>query len=285
MRGLGIGCSVGVVFGILLIIGIASQNGFLMWVGVIGLGISGLAALILDNKETANLKEKLRIQMEEVVKVNGFKASQTFISEDRETLIAIDESAKKILIVENQNDNSGSELIDGLSKYDYSVFEFGYSEILQSEIIIDGISITKTSRTGQIGGALVGGVLAGGVGAIIGGLGASTSSTDSVNKIQLQIVVNNSKKSFFRITFGYYPEKTTKSTPEYKRDHDNATHWYNIFSFIIQKDNNEISSSQSEGKMQNTSVADELMKLSQLLKEGLITREEYEKQKNKIMEV
>ncbi|MEK5444442.1 hypothetical protein [Fredinandcohnia sp. FSL W7-1320] len=47
---------------------------------------------------------------------------------------------------------------------------------------------------------MLGGIVAGGVGAVIGGLSGSQTSTNEVKKIQLQVVVNDTKKSFNRIT-------------------------------------------------------------------------------------
>lgn len=283
MKSLRMGCLTMLFFAILLIVGAVNGIVSLVWIGIFGAGISALLALIFDNKETLNLKEKLDKEMNQKLhEVVDFNATQKFTSEDRETLIAIDETNKKVCILENQFNNDGKELIEGMSNYLYKVHVFNFSDIIQSEIITDGVTVTKSSRKEQLGGAIIGGSIAGGVGAIIGSSGASQKSEQEVSKIQLQVVVNNTIKSFFRITFGYFPEKTSSSSSEYVTSEKKATHWHNLMTHILKSDNDS-SSDKKLTKNESYSVADELMKLSQLLKEGLITQEEFDKQKQKLI--
>lgn len=56
------------------------------------------------------------------------------------------------------------------------LFPNPFSAVLEAEIVVDGKTVTKTSRGSQAVGVVVGAVLAGGLGAVIGGLSASSST-------------------------------------------------------------------------------------------------------------
>lgn len=241
----------------------------------------------MDYKRKRKFSKQLEVDLDQILsKLGPFKWSQKFYAVDKESMIAIDEENKKICIINNQYNNLNIELSKSFSKFDYKAMVFNYNDILQSEIIEDNNIITKTSRSGQLGGAILGSILAGGVGAVIGSLGASKTSSTTTKKMQLQIVVNNSEKSFYRILFSSFPEALPKTNYQYKKVYDEILHWHNILSYLIKSvDENELNNidSPKEIKKQNLSISNELLQLSELLKNELITKEEYEKLKMKII--
>lgn len=289
--GVGIGC-LGLIIIAIIFFSSASSGEIssgLIWFCIIGGIISAFGGLFIDSMRKGNLSAELIKKMKEILDgIEGFKVTQEFISPDMETMIAIDEDNKKVLIINNKIENV-AELSQTLSKYDYEHQIFSYKDILQSEILEDDVTITRTSRGSQIGGALLGGVLAGGVGAIIGGLSGSTKSTNEVKKVQLQIVVNNTKKSFYRITFMSAETAISKSSSIYINSNKQITHWHSLFKVIIDiadkedKRNTIQSNNNNDNKTTTSNTADEIRKLHDLLKEGIISQEEFDIQKKKII--
>lgn len=66
-----------------------------------------------------------------------------------------------------------------------------FTDIIETQVVVDGKTITKTSRGSQALGIAVGGVLAGGLGALIGGLSASTSETKKIKNVSLKLLMND----------------------------------------------------------------------------------------------
>ncbi|PAD77592.1 SHOCT domain-containing protein [Paenibacillus campinasensis] len=305
----GIGCLGIIVMFFIISVGAKNDNSVVIWFGIFGIMISSFSSYYLEKKRERDKEEKIirqNYQMSKSIKSeldlafnklkrDFFYASQEAVSADLSSMIAIDEDNKKIAIIYNTYDNKGLELSQALSRINYTSKIFNYDDILQSEIIEDGATVTRTSRSDQLGGALLGGLIAGGVGAVIGGLSAATASSTQVGQVQLQIVVNDSQKSFYRITFGSFDQAVPKSSLEYKKVYDDVLHWHNILSYLI-KNVNKVGSNEDEANDaanqasnhhvivqdvhgQKMSLADELLKLSELVKQGVITQEEYEKLK------
>ncbi|PGP04496.1 hypothetical protein CN996_09745 [Bacillus cereus] len=289
--GVGIGCLGLIIIAIIFFSAVSSGDisDGLIWFCIIGGIVSAFGGLIIDAMRKGNLSAELVKKMKEIVDgIEGFKVTQEFISPDMEAMIAIDEDNKKVLIINNKVENV-AELSQTLSKYDYEHQIFSYKDILQSEILEDDVTLTRTSRGSQIGGALLGGILAGGVGAIIGGLSGSTKSINEVKKVQLQIVVNNTKKSFYRITFMSAETAISKDSSIYINSNKQITQWHSLFKVIIDMADKEDKGNNiqiNHNNVSNTSTsnfADEIRKLHDLLKEGIITQEEFDSQKKKII--
>jgi hypothetical protein len=198
--------------------------------------------------------------------LSDFTSTQKILGDDGKTGLAIDEKRKKIgLITQNH--------IDVIS----------YSDILSSEIFEDGDTITRSSRTSQVGGALLGGLVLGGVGAIIGGLSGRKTSSKKVNRIDLRLTVNRTQSPIHDINF--YNGLCKRTDSIYKKTIDQVRHWHGLIDVLIriadrddQAKENEASSSRVD-----VSVADELAKLADLQKKGIISEEEFATQKSKLL--
>lgn len=214
--------------------------------------------------------------------LEGFNVSQKYVSNDMDTSIMLDEVNKKVCIL--YSELSQKLLLD-------------YKDILESEIIEDGNTITKTSRSSQIGGALLGGILLGGVGAIIGGLSGQKKSEQEVTRVDLKIVVNSTQKPVHIINFLIGLELVTgkissirKDSPKYKEAMSKASHWHSLISVLIRRADEEDklkelspTSNANVNDQQGLSVADELRKLKQLKEESIISDDEFETQKRKLL--
>jgi low affinity Fe/Cu permease len=201
-------------------------------------------------------------------KVEGFSSTQKYESPDKKQILSIDENSNRLCFVD-----FGKE-----SKV------YKYKEILQSEIIEDDVSVTKTSRGSQIGGAVIGGLLAGGVGSIIGGLSGESKTMDEVKKIELQIVVNDTKNPIVTVTFMDKPYTIEKSEDTYKNSYNTANHWQKLISVLIkQADEEDKKKEQTKFNRSTSSITEELTKLANLKKEGYLTKEEFDIQKEKLL--
>ena len=153
---------------------------------------------------------------------------------------------------------------------------YSFNDIMESEIVVDGLTLVKTSATSTIGRAIVGGVLTGGVGAIIGGVTGKKSHNELVKYIDLKICINDSSNPFYKIRF--LDTECKKGDFIYKEGYEKAEKWHGIVStFIKQSEVNE-----NKNKSESSNVND-LLKLKELLDSDLLTREEFEEQKKKLL--
>jgi hypothetical protein len=198
---------------------------------------------------------------------HGVSVTKSIISDDRKVLLAIDEENKCLATVKL----NGSTPI--FKRYDFK-------DVISSEIVEDGEQIIKTSRGSQLGGAIVGGVLLGGVGAIIGGLSGKKKANDKVKEIKLLITVNDMQSPVYEVYF-LKTTPTKKGSLIYKQAINSANEWHGLISVIVKRSDVEAAASTTGGN--GKSVADELKKLSELLKEGIINQGDFESQKAKLL--
>lgn len=125
-------------------------------------------------KQVSSLRESL--------KTNNFSISHEIES------CFIDAARKKVCFYESQ---------EGKVKY----WVLNYLDVLGTTILKDNETLHKTANGSVIGRAIVGGVILGGVGAIIGGLTASSNTNVKIKKIVLEVVLNCPDHPVHRIYF------------------------------------------------------------------------------------
>lgn len=213
----------------------------------------------------------------ELVSRDDFTVSQFYLGEDGRSGIAIDGSETRIALPELVGDEGQIRVIN-------------YNDILSSELYIDGETVTKTERGSQIGGALIGGIMFGGVGAVIGGLSGSKRSADEVRNIDLRLIVRDSQQPVHDVKFLdgkiLIDGKTNKRSNKYKESLSQARHWHGLIEVLIRtadKEDAKKEITQPFTEKQQSSVADELLKLSQLLQSGVLSEEEFKAQKQKLL--
>ena len=151
---------------------------------------------------------------------------------------------------------------------------YTYNSILQCEVVEDGVSILKSSTTSTIGRSILGGILAGGVGAIIGGTTSSKAQNVEVSSLDLKIIVNDPKNPVYKINFLNF--KVKKNSLIYKDYYPKIEHWHALISGLIKQGSIEYDNSAKT----HVSIADELIKLKDLMDQGVITEEEFSNQKS-----
>lgn len=208
-------------------------------------------------KNMSGLEIKKLIEQKEE-KENNFEATKKI-----STYLYLDEKHKQWAIPE--------ATITGKVK---SLKIFDYSEIIDFELIEDGTSITK----GGIGRALVGGAIFGGVGAIVGGTTGKKKTKTTCSKLQIKITLNNMENPIEYINFIQGEIKTDGVI--YRTFYNYAQQVLSALQIICNK--NQMADKE-EIKSPTYSKADEILKLKRLLDEGIITEEEFQKEKQNLL--
>jgi len=204
-----------------------------------------------------------------------FNPTQQVMGCDGNSGLAVDEPQKKICLITNNGTSVSQRIIY-------------YKDILSVELFEDGTSITKTVRTSQIGGAIVGGLLLGGVGALAGGLSGKTETSGKVKRIDLRLIVNDTNAPLHDVAFMNVEGK--KEGIIYTQAIQVARRWHGIVEVLIKRvDSEEKSLQNSERQIQpalpNASVADEIKKLAELHHSGVLTSDEFQQQKSRLLGV
>lgn len=280
--GYGSGCAIQLIGGMLFLglMDISPTFAFLL------LFVFGIGGWILGYKITQSKNNDLRNSI--LMKMNianpqssSFQESKYLISNDYESKIAIDEKNKKVCIWTNTFVNA-QKLSPTFSKYEFTSKLFNFSEILSVEIIKDGKSITNVSRSSQIGGALVGGILAGGVGAVIGGLSGSSTTMESTSTINLGITVNDFSNPYYIINF--YSERDAEvQTTNDETAMFECKKWFGILSFLIKEIDKIEKVKDDKVEVKQFSLSTELSELNKLKEQGILTDDEFQNQKTKLL--
>ena len=171
----------------------------------------------------------------------------------------------------------------------YDIFD--YKEIIEVSYEENGTQLYSKSSMRTVGGAIVGGVLMGGAGAVVGGLSGTTTQHKEVKTMTLKILLRSTEKPTYLINFNESKRvlKTEDKSDNalYKKYQRNANKAKDILSVIIDKVKQEkvvaVRQVEPQTIQQSTTVADELAKLAKLKSDGILTEEEFNAQKTKLL--
>lgn len=150
---------------------------------------------------------------------------------------------------------------------------YSYSDIVDFELLEDGESVAK----GGLGRALVGGLLFGGTGAIVGGVTGKRKTTGVCSSLKLKVTVNNLTDPVVYINF--INTKTKKNSSTYQVIAELAQECLSVFQLICEKQKDEKKASSRS----SLSLADEIKQFKELLDEGIITKEDFDRKKNELL--
>ncbi len=166
--------------------------------------------------------------------------------------------------------------------------EFPFSAIVKVDILRDGTQVASTNRGSQALGAAVGAVAFGGVGAVIGALSGSSTSSSGTKKLSLQITVNDSNKPIHEVTF--YETDRKKGGKRGEMFFDQGAQQIAEFSAHLEtairkpeKASSAIITNDLSSHEENGTLADQIGKLWQLKEAGALTEEEFITQKARLM--
>lgn len=221
---------------------------------IIGL-VGGVGLAII---QTGNISKKKKAMEDHLARIDDFSATQKVMGGDGNTGLAIDEQRKKVCLIDNRQQTVSLRVVS-------------YKDLLSSEIFEDGATVTKTVRSSQIGGALIGGLALGGVGAIIGGLSGKTKTSGKVKKFALRLTVNDTKNPLHDVNFLYQGTQ--------------ARHWHGLVEVLIKRADTEDKTNitNSTPQIQPASIADEIKKLAELRDSGVLSVDEFQQQKARLL--
>ena len=235
------------------------------------IGVFIMSVFMYSGNQNKKMQENIASLLETA---SEFKQTKTITISDN-LIFLIDEVGKKLCVLRPQ-----------LKKI------YNYNQILDVEYIVNEKTISSKSNSNTIGRALVGGVLAGGAGAIIGGLTGKEKTENLISKIAVKVLFQD--LDFPSLTITYFDCVSVGGKPVAadsiycKGDIERAEDFVNTMRIIIEEGkgttNRSIQSQPEATPSLNKEkdikfVADEIKKLASLRDEGILTQEEFEKQK------
>ena len=168
---------------------------------------------------------------------------------------------------------------------------FNYTDIIEVSYEENGNQLYTKSAGRTVGGAIVGGVLMGGAGAVVGGLSGASKQNKEVKSIDIKILLRSTSRTSHVLHFNdanrVLKTKEDADRKLYEQYTKNANEAKDLLSVII--DDAKQATTQVVPVMsqpvapQSTSVADELSKLAKLKADGILTEEEFQAQKAKLL--
>lgn len=183
------------------------------------------------------------------------------------------------LAIDMKNEKILSIMWDFQTGRKFNVLKF--SDIRRVELTENGQVISSKSTARTIGGAIVGNAVAGGAGLILGGLSGDSKQKEKVNKIIIRIITNNIEMT--QVEYELYLGQVSKDDIKYKNAIRKAQEIENIIGLIIDKcdESKEVHKEYQESL--SNSIIEDLKKLSDMKDSGILTEEEFNKAKNKIL--
>lgn len=168
---------------------------------------------------------------------------------------------------------------------------FNYADIIEVSYEENGNQLFTKSAGRTVGGAIVGGVLMGSAGAVVGGLSGASKQNKEIKNMDIKILLRSTSRTScvlsFKDTDRILKTKDDSDRKLYETYAKNANQAKDIISVII--DNaKQVSTPIVQPVIQNvsttsSSVADELAKLAKLKADGILTDEEFQAQKAKLL--
>ena len=167
-----------------------------------------------------------------------------------------------------------------------------YSDIIEVSYEENGSQLYTKSAGRTIGGAIVGGFLMGGAGAVVGGLSGASKQNKEIENMDIKILLRSTIRTscvlHFKDVDRVLKTKEDADRKLYEKYVKNANQAKDVLSVII--DNaKQVSTPTAQPIAQpvvapaSSSVADELAKLAKLKADGILTDEEFQAQKSKLL--
>lgn len=170
---------------------------------------------------------------------------------------------------------------------------FNYTDIIEVSYEENGNQLYTKSAGRTVGGAIVGGVLMGGAGAVVGGLSGASKQNKEVKSIDIKILLRSTSRSscvlHFKDIDRVLKTKEDSDRKMYETYTKNANEAKDILSVIIDNAKQvQVNSPVAQPLIQkvpssSSSIADELTKLAKLKADGILTDEEFQIQKAKLL--
>lgn len=199
-----------------------------------------------------------------------FTASYIVKNSDSKHMFCIDDNKRKILYIIANNQ------IKHL---------FDFENLISVELIEDSNTTYSKSSVRTIGGGVIGGIIGGGTGAIIGGLSGSNNGVKKVKEILVKILLRNYSTTAIYIEClknqGIEWDTDSKIYKEAIEEARNISDKLSVIIDLLDKEEKSMLAESSKNK--DISITDEIEKLYILKEKGIISYEEFEKYKEKLL--
>lgn len=166
---------------------------------------------------------------------------------------------------------------------------FDAADVMSVEVYEDGRSIAQASRGRQVGAALVGNMIAGGPGAVIGGLGARVRSRDEIHDLTLRLALNDNEFPIFDLSLNKAP--VLKGSVLHAKLSTTVRSWASLVEAMMRTaeastQDSRASAGPDTGESIPTvrGLADELAKLASLRDSGVLSTDEFNLLKQRLIE-
>lgn len=213
------------------------------------------------SRATKSLSEK---SFSEILdNIDNLAPSQTYLTNKGDSGIAVDEARGKLCLVYGVA-NIENPVAD---KLEQETKIYNFNDIMEVQILEDGITNPDISKASQDKV----------------NTGIKRSQKQKVKTVEICIIINDDKNSRHLIKFMEVDRPVEKNNSIYLNALENAVYWQNLLSYLVAKDKEYGQNAPPEKDTDSSYVADELLKLAQLLEKEYITQEEYDSQKAKIL--
>ena len=215
--------------------------------------------------------------------------------QENEVAAAVNENSTKL------EDFGATKIIEGpLGQYKVKIDEnnekvayiskdgsrvFSFDDIISVELQESGNTVSKKSTTRTIGGAVLGGVLAGGAGAIVGGLSGSSTERRKVSSIIVKVTLRDvSSPTVNIVCFENYKLPPYSDEPGMAFIYQPALEIVDTLNVIIDLvDKRSNPQPAPAAIVEPSNLSDEITKLHGMMKDGIITEEEFAKMKERLI--
>lgn len=232
--------------------------------------IFGVGIFLSSMKDKQNKARKEALE-ETIASVKDFEPTQKVMGIDGHYAFMVDDKRKKVCYIN-----------------DYSTRIIPYGIIMGVEVVDDGQTIFEKSAIRTVGGALAGGVIAGNAGAVIGGLSGGNKQNKLASLVQVKLRIKDINSPVIVINAFNTRNMTAEGKPIkvdsleghiYLKGLSDAQKIADIVGVIVEENKtNTPITSQSP-----VFIADELKKLADLKKDGVLTEEEFNQQKTVLL--
>lgn len=219
-----------------------------------------------DQKANKNLVKEEQKRIAEMKHKENLVRNQIFQKTDKFQYLYLDNTNRLFKIRREEDFFAGS------------ITTFSFDELINYELFEDEVTVTKGGSS--IGRALVGATLAGPAGLVVGGLTGSKTSRNSCDKLSVKFTVDGLHAGTYEIKL--IKKQTKKKSLFYETAVKNANEIILAFDTIIASQQYH-KTEKNETEQVNYSLSDELLKLKSLVESGILTQEEFEVQKNKLL--
>ena len=240
---------------------------------VIGIIVAVLLLLLVIGafaaaKDTKHQNEIAAAVNENSVELDNFGATKIIEGPLGLYKVKIDENSEKVAYISKD----GSRV-------------FSYDDIISVELQESGQTVSQKSTTRTIGGAVLGGVLAGGAGAIIGGLSGASTERRKVSSIVVKVTLRDvSNPTVNIVCFENYklpPYSDDPGLQYFYADALKVVDTLNVIIDLVDRRSNPQPTPAAQPASNN--LSDEIAKLHGMLKDGIITEEEFAKMKERLI--